>query len=135
LLALGALAVAVTAGCALVTDVGTKGFVLTDAGTSECQSASDCDGGALCCVTSLSPMTTSCAATCPTVPFGVDVQFCATNGECGNSTCIEQVCSGATIHACGLVSVCSAAGISVDASAAPDTALPPPLDASAGLHD
>jgi hypothetical protein len=127
--------IALSAGCALVTDVGTTGFTLTDAGTGAgCQSVADCEGGAICCITSLSPVTSACEGTCPTVPLGVNLQFCATDTECGRSTCVEQVCAGSTVHACGLVSSCSAAGIPLEASAPIEAAAPPdasaPIDAS-----
>jgi hypothetical protein len=124
-----------------VTNVGTNGYVLTDAGSKgSCMSASDCDGGAICCLTTFSPTpTSSCQASCSSASLGVDVQFCATDTECGTSTCVEQVCASFVVRACGAISACTAAGIATDAAGVRDASTAAdvfqPSDASLGLGD
>jgi hypothetical protein len=119
------LALACLADCAWVTNLGSNGYRLEEGGAqSGCTSAADCDGGAICCVTSLAPMAVSCQASCTTLPIVGGIQVCMSNGECAGGTCVAQDCSGsavgAAISACGTLADCSPA----DASVSPDTSVP-----------
>jgi hypothetical protein len=112
--------------CAWVTNLGSDGYRLEEGGAlSGCASAADCDGGGICCVTSLSPMATSCQPSCMSLPLVGGVQVCMSNGECAGGTCVAQDCSGNPmnanpINACGTLAACTP----TDASVSPDTSVP-----------
>jgi hypothetical protein len=126
---------AITTGCAWVTDVGATGFTPEEAGApvSGCSSAHDCDGGALCCVTSItsSSVTKACAPACPTLSGATAVQICINDAECAGGACVEQTCFGSPVLACGLIAVCSADGGSLEDAPATGDSSVPPLDATA----
>jgi hypothetical protein len=129
----------VSVDCAWVTDLGANGYTLTDSGVhaSGCTSAAECDGGAICCVTSLSPVTMSCQTTCAALPDFGAVQICSSDGECAAGMCAQQNCPIGTISACGTVAGCNGS-IEDDAEARPDTSVSTvitPIDASATITD
>jgi hypothetical protein len=116
-------------GCAWVTDAGANGYTLREGGAPRlgCTSAADCDGGTVCCATSMSPFTASCAKSCPGLPVTLGVQLCASDTECANGTCVQQECFNVMVAACGLVSECSQS----DDGGSADTSVPVvSLDAS-----
>jgi hypothetical protein len=130
------------AGCGFLSDFHTGGYNLVDSG-SGCTSAGDCDGGEVCCVSTLEPALATCrSAPCPDVSgVSFPAQLCQTNGECGSVECLEQSCAGISIMACGVISMCTATpldgSLALDSAVLPptDAAQPSPFDASSGSSD
>ena len=104
-------ALAMAAGCALLSDFHTGGFSMADAGHG-CTGTSDCDAGQVCCVASLAAETACQAAPCPIVaPLPSPVQLCHGDSDCGDAGCVNQTCTGAgesfTVQSCGAVTGCT----------------------------
>jgi hypothetical protein len=133
--------------CGLLSDFHTDGYRTVDSGSPGCQGAADCDGGEVCCLSTLSPVAATCRpAPCPNItaaPF--PVQLCQSSSECVGVDCFEQSCqlgsASMGVSACGVVATCTPivvldAGIVFDSAVPPgvDAALPP-FDASLGSSD
>jgi hypothetical protein len=118
-----AFASALVGGCFIFTG-GTDGYQLVDSGQAEtsttcsgdaecvaltCVSASDCDAGAVCCLTAgASSLASSCqAAPCP------ELQLCAAASECtgAGASCTTQQCASngvsLTLQSCSLIPGCT----------------------------
>jgi hypothetical protein len=114
------LALLTTASCAVVTDLGTGGYQLADAGSCEpsgdagCASSvpsitCDCGSGSVCCLTPTSNASVTFACQTGSSCTGTTtVQLCDDDGgidtECNGAMCVAQVCpyngSSAMFHAC-----------------------------------
>jgi hypothetical protein len=136
------------AGCGLLSDFHTGGYVPVDSGARGCLSAMDCDdAGEVCCLSSsLSPASTICRpAPCPNVAADVPfpVQLCQTNSECNQLECLEQSCQVETgtigIAACGVIAICVPVdgGLTFDSGVRPvaDAGTLSPVDAALGSSD
>jgi hypothetical protein len=129
---------ALSSGCALFTDLDTRGYQEIDAGVGEgggpacvgdancaavssfgCTSAANCQSpsGQVCCLTpksaSLAAVDIACVPATSCGPQNLSVQLCASSTECGNGgTCVKQQCdlgsSVTTLSACELVPSCTA---------------------------
>jgi hypothetical protein len=120
-------------GCVLVTDLGTGGYELAEAGACSaaddascsaappvfCASTGDCATGEICCLTASlgQPVSIDCQMG-PSCPGTSSAQLCAGDGDCGGATCMAQTCpvygSSMTIHTCG-----SGVGLSLVCTSAP----------------
>ncbi len=105
----------IAGGCMIITG-GTDGYSAAQTGApGSCTSASQCDGGSVCCLSvssSMSSMAVSgtCQSSCTTsLP-----QLCTTNAECHDAgPCTPLSCAvdgspvAVTLQACGTVQGCT----------------------------
>ncbi len=131
---LAAVSMTLGPGCALFTDLDTRGYQEADAGAGEgglactgdancaaeslsCVSVANCPSAQVCCLTptstTLSAVNIACQPTASCGLANLSVQLCASSAECDNGDpCTKQKCvlagTATSLSACTLIPTCAA---------------------------